>query len=255
MSAVATKIEDKVKEAPLTVPLKIDKSESWKLFDTIAERYDLLNYICSAGILSLWRQKLVDYFPKGSDLKVLDCATGTGEVMFSIMDDHHFDIQEIHGLDLSKNMMKKGLEASEDKSYAKKVCFHHASATQIPFNDNHFDCVSMAFGIRNVDDYQNCLKELYRVVKPQGRVLIMEFSLPKNNVIKSIYLFYFRHILPFIAGVLSKNKSAYRYLNKTVEAFPYGDAFVNHMKDAGFSTVWKSLTFGIASLYIGTKNE
>lgn len=233
---------------------QFNKGQSWQMFDTIASSYDRLNYILSAGMLTFWRKTLVSEVPKHTHLNCLDCATGTGEVMFSIMDQRHFDIHSMKGLDLSKNMMAVGQDLVKKKSYAKNVSFHYASATKIPFEDNSFDCVSMVFGIRNVDDYKQCLSELYRVVKPNGKVLIMEFSLPNNMFLKTLYLFYFRHILPFIAGFFSGNFKAYKYLNQTVEDFPYGQDFINEMNKAGFSSSFSTLTFGIASLYTGLKN-
>jgi len=230
-----------------------EKASSWEIFDKIYQRYDKINTILSAGILRFWRKKLVSLFPVSQDMKALDCATGTGEVMFSVMNRYHQSIVRYIGLDLSKNMMAIGDKRREDYEYSQKIEFVHGSGTQIPYEDQTFDCVTMAFGIRNIVNFQECLSELYRVLKSSGSVMIMEFSLPKNSIIKGVYLLYFRWILPFIGGLLSGDRDAYSYLNKTVESFPYGDAFKKELEHVGFSVSMTTLSFGIATLYIGKK--
>tara|TARA_Y100001970_G_C14198205_1_gene839432 strand:- start:61 stop:786 length:726 start_codon:yes stop_codon:yes gene_type:complete len=230
-----------------------DKALSWEIFDKIYHRYDIINTILSAGILKSWRKKLVKSVPVTKNMRALDCATGTGEVMVSIMNTHHKSIESYTGIDLSKNMMAIGKKRLKTYSYSNKVTFLHASATEIPFQDNYFHCVSMAFGIRNIVEYQACLRDIYRVLDDNGTVMIMEFSLPSIPLIRWLYLGYFRCILPIIGGVLSGDKKAYSYLNKTVESFPYGEAFKKELEAVGFKVSMKSLTFGIATLYIGKK--
>jgi len=232
---------------------KYEKKVSWTLFDGISERYNILNDVLSLGILSYWRKILVDLIPTKNDISILDCATGTGEVMFSIMKKKHSKVDSITGLDLSKNMMAIGEKKKQKFDFANKMTFQHASATNIPYNDASFDCVTMAFGIRNVDDYRQCLSEIHRVLKKDGKCLVMEFSLPKNKLFKSIYLFYFRYILPYVAGAISGDIAAYKYLNETVESFPYGKTFAQIMNDQGFQTTFKPLTFGIVTIYTGQK--
>jgi demethylmenaquinone methyltransferase / 2-methoxy-6-polyprenyl-1,4-benzoquinol methylase len=233
--------------------LHIKKEESWKMFNSIASTYNCLNSVLSVGILRSWRLKLVNSVPKGDNLNILDCATGTGEVMFSIMKKRSLDIQKITGIDLAQKMMDEGINLKKGFSYANKIHFRCESATEIPFDAHSFDCVSMAFGIRNVDNHVKCLEEISRVLKPGGVALIMEFSLPKNRVIKQLYLLYFRYILPFIGGLVSGDYNAYKYLNKTVETFPYGSQFKQLMETVELDTKFKTLTLGIATLYIGTK--
>ena len=230
-----------------------DKALSWEIFDKIYQRYDTINTILSAGILRSWRKILVTEFPLTDKLVALDCATGTGEVMVSVMNSHHTSIASYTGIDLSKNMMDLGAKRLKDKVYASKITFKHASATEIPYESKSFNCVSMAFGIRNIVDYQACLREIYRVLTKDGTVLIMEFSLPNNMLIRWLYLMYFRFVLPLIGGLLSGDKKAYSYLNKTVESFPYGKAFKKELETVGFNVTMKPLTFGIATLYIGKK--
>ena len=233
--------------------LEVKKNKSWQLFDKIYKRYDLINDILSVGIITYWRRILVKVIPEKNNLKLLDCATGTGQVIFSVMKQHHNAVDQYVGIDLSKNMMTIAKEKKEKLLYKHKIDFNIADAQQIPFEDNSFDCITMAFGIRNVTDYKVCLKELYRVLKPGGKALIMEFSLPKNKVIKAIYLLYFRKVLPFVGGFLSGDLSAYRYLNTTVESFPYGSRFKDSMTQMGFKASYRPLTFGIATLYQGFK--
>ncbi|MDC0036641.1 bifunctional demethylmenaquinone methyltransferase/2-methoxy-6-polyprenyl-1,4-benzoquinol methylase UbiE [bacterium] len=232
--------------------LPYEKEESWKMFDGIAQSYDLLNTVLSMGIVQYWRKILVRYVPSKDKMTILDCATGTGEVMASIMKKRATHIEAMVGIDLSKEMMSQGKKSKWYTQHS-NIAFKHASALDIPFNAKNFDVVSMAFGIRNVGDYKHCLKEIFRVIKPGGRALIMEFSLPSFFLLRWLYLGYFRWILPFIGGVFSGNATAYKYLNKTVETFPYGDAFLSEMKKAGFHSFSHKLTCGIATLYVGDK--
>ncbi len=236
-----------------TIVKDYKKSLSWEIFDKIYQRYDVINSILSLGILRLWRNKLVRLFPLKDNMVALDCATGTGEVMISIMNRYHNKIKSYKGVDLSKNMMVVGKARIQKFPYANKVSFTHASATDIPLDEATIDCVTMAFGIRNIVDYQDCLRDIYRVLVPGGTVMIMEFSLPKNIIIRWFYLLYFRRLLPLIGGLISGDKNAYTYLNKTVETFPYGNAFKKEMEQIGFNVSMTSLTFGIATLYIGRK--
>ena len=200
-------------------------------------------------------QHVFDFCMSMENLSLLDCATGTGEVMFSIMKKRANDIKQIIGLDLAQEMMNKGSKVCEKLQYESQMSFVHASATNIPYEDNSFDCVSMAFGIRNVDDPQKCLHEIARVLKPNGITLIMECSLPPNRIIRWIYLIYFRHILPLIGGLISGDYKAYKYLNKTVETFPSGNNFIALMNNAGLESNFETLTFGITTLYIGKKTN
>tara|TARA_B100000131_G_scaffold179812_1_gene173491 strand:+ start:4581 stop:5306 length:726 start_codon:yes stop_codon:yes gene_type:complete len=230
-----------------------EKALSWEIFDKIYHRYDIINTILSAGILRSWRKKLVTAFPLTPNMVALDCATGTGEVIVSVMKNHHHSIQAYTGIDLSKNMMAIGQKRFKKMSYNNKVKFVHASATKIPYQDKTFNCVTMAFGIRNIVEYQTCLQDIYRVLADQGTVMIMEFSLPSVAPLRWLYLAYFRFVLPMIGGLLSGDKKAYSYLNKTVESFPYGEAFKKELEKVGFKVTMKPLTFGIATLYIGKK--
>lgn len=230
------------------------KKESYKIFNEIAGTYDLLNHTLSLGIDIYWRNKLLKHLPKKESINALDLATGTGDVPLTLIKDER--IKKITGLDLSKGMVDIGIEKVKKKGLDKKINLMIGDAVNIPAADNSFDLTTISFGIRNFSDPQKSLHDIHRVLKKDGRVMIMEFAIPANPIVKAVYFFYFRHFLPVIGNLVSKHKDAYTYLNKTVEEFPYGDEFLKLMQNAGFKNLRKqSLTFGIAMLYIGDKNE
>jgi len=227
-------------------------NESWKMFDRIAHRYDLLNRLLSCGQDVVWRKKIAKHLPEKIE-NHLDLATGTGDQIFHLWKVHG-NIQHATGIDLSEGMLEHGRPKIAKRGLNDKVSLQKGDAANIPFEDGRFDSTTISFGIRNVVDVRKSLGEMLRVLKPAGRSIILEFSLPKNPVIKKLYLIYFRKILPFIGGKISGDSYAYNYLNKTVETFPYGDEFCQLMRDAGFQDVKaKQLTFGIATIYQGDK--
>lgn len=229
------------------------KSDSWLLFDAIAPTYDKINRVLSLGIDAHWRKKIGLYLPRQKNMQLLDCATGTGDQIFALMRQSP-NIKRAVGIDLSENMLKLGREKLKKSPYEKKVVLRHASALKIPYPAESFECATMSFGIRNVSDTVACLKEIHRVLKKKGTLLLLEFSLPKNKVMKKAHLFYLRKVLPRLGGMLSKNRPAYTYLNQTIEAYPYGDAFCSLLKEAGFQNIechpW---SLGIVSLYSARK--
>ncbi len=232
------------------------KKESYKIFNDIAPTYDLLNHLLSFGIDIRWRKKLIKHLPKTEahreGLNVLDLATGTGDL--AIVLGKQDQVKKVTGLDLSSGMIEFGIKKVITKQLDKKVFLMIGDAVNIPTADNIFDLVTISFGIRNFSDAQKSLHDIYRVTRPKGRLMIMEFSIPKNPFFKSIYFFYFRKLLPFMGNLISGHKDAYTYLNKTVEDFPYGDAFLAMMGNARFKNLKQiPLTFGIATLYIGDK--
>lgn len=237
-------------ESPIQSPAK---KASWAMFDQIAQTYDLTNRVLSAGQDILWRRSLARYLPKKSGLQLLDLATGTGDQILHMLD-AGAEFTNAIGLDMSKDMLKYGQQKIQKRGLEDKIQFVHGDACNIPFKDSTFDCVTMSFGIRNVPDVKKCLSEMSRVLKPGGKSLILEFALPKSALLKSAYLVYFRQVLPRIGGIISGNAAAYRYLNSSVEEFPYGQDFADLMKNAGFPTVKiHQKTFGIANLYEGRK--
>ena len=228
------------------------REEVWKMFDEISPTYDLINHLLSFGADIHWRKKLIDYLPQGEDLRLLDLATGTGDQLITIVKKKK--VKTALGIDLSQEMIRYGQKKIIDKSYAHQITLMEGDATDISLKNESIDCITMSFGIRNVTDTQKCLEECSRVLTPCGKLLILEFSLPKMWIIKTLHLFYLRHILPYIAGLISRKREAYRYLNETIETFPYGEEFCKCIKKAGFYNVKAyPLTFGVVTLYVGEK--
>ena len=241
-----------MKELSTKLPKEPKRENVYRMFDRIANRYDLLNRLLSFRQDVAWRKKVVSLLPKKENLSVLDLATGTGDLILSMTESSYFSSGV--GLDMSGEMLKYAVIKSQEKKSFENISFVRGDAVHIPFENNSFDTVSIAFGIRNVVDVQKSLQEMHRILTQNGKALILEFSLPKNRLVKAGYLFYFRHILPFIGGIISGDSYAYKYLNQTVESFPYGKEFCTLMEKAGFTTVSEHrLTFGIATIYEGVK--
>jgi len=231
------------------------KAESWKMFNRIAGTYDLLNHLLSLGIDQRWRTRLAGQLPAGNDLALLDLATGTGDQLISILQGNQGDrIQRAVGLDPAGEMLAHGRDKLRAAKLEARAALQLGDAQSLPFPDASFDAVTISFGIRNVPDAPLALREMARVLKPGGRLLVLEFSLPANAAARAFYLAYFRHVLPTIGGLISGQGAAYRYLNETVEAFPYGTAFCEWLRAAGFArTEMHPLTWGIATLYVADK--
>lgn len=225
----------------------------WKMFDQISPRYDLINHLFSFGADLYWRRKLIRHLPRGKGLRLLDLATGTGDQLLTIIKKAK-QVETALGLDLSPEMIRMGQKKFIDKPYAHQVTLMEGDATAISLKDAAVDCVTMSFGIRNVIDVERCLEECFRVLTPCGRLMILEFSLPKNRLIRFFHTAYLRYILPYGAGWMTRNVQAYKYLNKTIETFPYGKDFCDKIKQAGFYRVKAyPMTFGVATLYVGEK--
>lgn len=214
-----------------------------EMFTDIAPTYDKLNHILSMGIDRGWRRKMMRSLPPGDSLRVLDVATGTGDVAFELI--RQKSVAHVVGVDVSHGM----IELAKKKSRDSGVEFALGDAQQLEFPDASFDAVTISFGIRNVEDPDKAFAEFSRVLKPGGRLLILEFSIPKNRLVRLGYLFYLRNILPRVGSFLSGNKEAYRYLNKTIETFDYGKKLADRIDRHGFKTTYRPLTFGIATLY------
>ena len=231
------------------------RRDVWKMFDRIAHRYDLLNRLLSFGQDVVWRNKLAKHLKNKPDQQILDLATGTADVLLSIYKKSNL-INKGIGIDLAEKMLDIGTQKIARHNLENKLTLEIGDASEIPYPDNSFDVVSIAFGIRNLTDTEKRLREMYRVLGSGGRALILEFSLPENRFFRSLYLFYFRKILPVFGSIISGDSYAYRYLNQTVETFPFGEDFLKLMKSAGFSDVKATpLTFGIATIYQGDKLE
>jgi demethylmenaquinone methyltransferase/2-methoxy-6-polyprenyl-1,4-benzoquinol methylase len=228
------------------------KKESYKIFDEIAGTYDFLNHFLSLGIDIYWRNKFLANLPDTASINALDLATGTGDVPLTLINDTR--IKKITGIDMSEGMINLGIKKVLKKKLENQIILLKGDGVHIPCADSVFDLTTISFGIRNFSDPVISLQNIHRVLKPNGRLMIMEFSIPSNFIIRKLYFFYFRNILPFIGNLFSNHKDAYTYLNQTVENFPYGNDFLVLMKNAGFTNLqFTPLTFGIATLYIGDK--
>ncbi len=234
--------------------LTVRKRDSYQIFNDIAPTYDFLNHVLSLGIDRYWRKKLASRVPLGQ-IQVLDLATGTGDLALTVA--HWRPEATITALDLSQGMIDIGKRKVEQKNLTHRVKMAIGDGVNLSIPDRSVDIISIGFGIRNFSGPYDSLKQCARALRPGGKILILEFSWPPNRLVRSIYNFYFRYLLPWIGNRLSRHKDAYTYLNQTVENFPFGEAFLQLMRDAGFQTVSATpLTFGIATLYQGTaKNE
>jgi demethylmenaquinone methyltransferase/2-methoxy-6-polyprenyl-1,4-benzoquinol methylase len=219
------------------------------LFDRIAPSYDRINSILSFGYDKKWRQSLAKELQNYPAPHILDIATGTADIIIAMA---RINAQaRLWGIDLSTAMIALAKEKISRFNLDQRVKLSMADACSLPFTNNFFDIITCAFGVRNIVLLPQALAEIKRVLKPEGYVYILEFSMPSNYLFKNIYLLYFRFILPRLGALLSKDQEAYRYLNKTVEAFYSPHDFATILDKAGFSVKKiSSLTFGIATLYM-----
>ena len=227
-----------------------EKQHIGQLFDRIAPTYDALNHGLSLSIDKRWRRRVVRMLPKAD--RVLDVAVGTADLTIEML--KQAKAEQVVGIDLSKEMMAIGEQKVERMGYEKQVEFVFGNAQQMPFEEASFDGVTCAYGCRNFSDLEAGLREMYRVLKPGGQVTILEFSYPQNRLVRAVYDLYFSHILPWIGRLVSKDKTAYTYLNKSVKSFVWGEAFAQRLRDVGFvEQTFVPLTFGITTVYTAKK--
>lgn len=232
--------------------VKDKKTQVAEMFNHIAPRYDFLNRILSGGIDIAWRKKALALLSKDKPMRILDVATGTADL--AIMAAQQLKPDQIIGIDISPKMLEAGREKIEKKSLRQMIVLQEGDSEAINFPDHSFDAVTVAFGVRNFEHLEKGLEEIRRVLKPGGRLVILEFSKPSFPVWKQLYNGYMKYIAPVLAGWLSRNRKAYVYLNNSIQSFPEGNAFLDVMKKTGFKeTTCKKLTFGISSLYTGEK--
>ena len=230
---------------------KSKKEQVSEMFDDISPRYDFLNHTLSMGIDKSWRRKLRKIIAPAHPAVILDIATGTGDLAIELA---KLKPQKITGIDISEGMMKIGREKIKDIGLANLISLESGDAENLKYNDGSFDAVTAAFGVRNFENVEKGLNEIYRVLKPGGIVAILEFSHPQKFPFKQLYLFYFNFVLPMAGRLVSKNNAAYTYLPQSVSSFPSGKEFTDKMGAAGFkNTTWKELTFGICTVYTGKK--
>ena len=227
-----------------------DKKEFVKyIFNDISETYDFLNHFLSCGVDIIWRNKFIKSLNFSNHDKVLDVATGTGDVAFAIRKKYK---TEIIGLDLSVNMLEKAKQKSK-KYKIDDISFIEGDAENLPFDDNTFDKLVISYGLRNLGNCERGLSEFYRVLKPNGKIGILEFLHPKSTIIARIFKFYFNKILPRVASLFSNSK-AYRYLPESVENFLSADELKSALNKVGFNDVSsKNMSFGVTSIVNATK--
>lgn len=226
------------------------KSQVEDMFDNIAPKYDLLNHVLSMKIDVLWRNKLVKWMKNDNPQEVLDVATGTGDLAITI---EKGTGSKVVGLDLSQQMLNVGVIKIKKLKLDGKISMQKGDAENLPFEDNRFDAVSVAFGVRNFENLPKGLAELRRVVKDNKSVYILEFS-KVEGFMGPLYMFYFKNILPAIGKLISKDNRAYTYLPDSVNAFPFGEKMKQILLDTGFKKVeYKKLSLGIATIYKATK--
>jgi demethylmenaquinone methyltransferase/2-methoxy-6-polyprenyl-1,4-benzoquinol methylase len=223
------------------------KQKVKNIFDSIAFRYDFLNHLLSFGVDHYWRRKALKLSKVGNDSILLDVACGTGDVAIEA---YKQGVRNIVGADFSHNML--GLFKKKSEWIDGKVI--QTTAEQMPFRDNTFTNITVAFGVRNFYDIKEGFKSFHRILKKNGNATVIEFQLPENKIFKALYKFYFKRILPFIGGIVSKNKGAYKYLPDSVEEFDEKISLIDLLKEVGFKTVKKyQLTFGIVQVVIAEK--
>lgn len=236
---------------PYTGESENKKAQVAKMFDNISRSYDFLNHFLSLGFDFYWRKRAIALLKDLKPKKILDVATGTADFAIEALS---LDPEEVVGVDISEGMLEHGRQKLEKKGLDKKIILFKGDSEKLPFEDNIFDAVIVAFGVRNFEDLDKGLADMLRVLKKGGAVIILEFSKPESIPFKQIYNFYFNLILPNIGRLISKDDSAYRYLPESVQAFPDGNTFLKLLNKTGF-TQTKSipLTFGVCSIYQGKK--
>ena len=236
---------------PYTDSEKGKKEQVAEMFDHIASKYDFLNHFLSFGIDKLWRRRAIRLIKPFNPVQILDVATGTGDLAIAAL---KTGAHKITGIDISEEMLAFGRLKLERLGLNNQIILQKGDSEQLEFADASFDAVTVAFGVRNFEHLERGLSEIFRVLKPGGAFCVLEFSKPRLFPFKQLYNFYSSLILPFFGNLISKDKSAYRYLPESVEEFPDGENFISFMSKAGFQgTKEYRQTFGVATIYLGVK--
>jgi len=228
------------------------KDQVAEMFDNISKNYDFLNHFLSMGIDNIWRKKAIDQLKSTKPNIVLDVATGTGDLAITTL--KRLSPKNIIGIDISEGMLDVGRKKMVKKKLNDRIKLQYGDSEDIPFEENNFDAVTVAYGVRNFENLSKGLSEMCRVLKPGGKAVILEFSQPKKFPVKQAFNLYFKNILPLIGKTVSKDSRAYTYLPESVDAFPDGKDFLKIFNDAGFkNTKQIILSGGISSIYVGEK--
>ncbi len=228
------------------------KDQVATMFNNISGTYDFLNHFMSLGIDILWRKKAIRELKAQQPASILDVATGTGDFAFEAI--KILKPEKITGVDISAGMLEVAKRKIADRKLGHIFSVRLGDSEMLPFEDDQFDAITVAYGVRNYENLEKGLADMRRVLKPGGKIVILEFSKPQTFPVKQLYNFYFKHITPFFGRVFSKDARAYQYLPESVAAFPDGRSFTQLMERVGFNeTKHISLTFGISSIYTGIK--
>ena len=225
-----------------------------RMFDSIAGTYDQLNHTLSFGIDRMWRKKGIAYLRPFAPKSILDIATGTGDLAISMQ--RKLNADRIIGADISEGMMDVGRQKVAEAGLSEHISFEYQDCTALTYAEDSFDAVTAAFGVRNFEDIEQGIREMYRVLRPDGHVMILELSTPEHFPMKQLYSIYSKWVIPTIGRLFSKEQSAYSYLPASIKVVPQGKVMTDLLSRIGFSEVQaRTLTFGICSLYTGTKNK
>ena len=229
------------------------KDQVAEMFNRIAFRYDFLNHFLSLGIDKIWRKRAIAAIPRQRPLLVLDVATGTGDLALDALEKEGI---QIIGVDISPGMLKIADQKIKIRGVKKLFRVEIGDSEELKFESDHFDVVMVAFGVRNFENLEKGLKEILRVLKPGGKIIVLEFSKPTAAPFKQVYNFYFEHILPAFGKKISKDAKAYEYLQKSVLNFPDGTGFTSILDSLGYrNTNFRPLSLGICTLYTANKIE
>ncbi len=230
---------------------KSKKEEVEQMFDNISVKYDFLNHFLSLGIDRIWRKKAVKELREVNPKKILDIATGTGDFAIANM---KLKPEEIVGIDISNGMLEVGRKKMRKKKIDHIISMKQADSENLPFDDDHFDGLTVGFGVRNFENLEKGLSEMLRVLRPGGKAVILEFSKPKKFPVKQSFTFYSKYVIPVLGKSISKDEKAYAYLPESVEAFPEGKEFEAILTKLNYKNVKSSLVSGgIATIYTGIK--
>ncbi len=236
---------------PYSEDKKSKKEQVASMFDNISQSYDLLNHTLSFGIDILWRRKAIRMLKPFSPKTILDVATGTGDFAIEAL---RLKPSKIVGIDISDGMLEVGRKKIDKRGLTEIIELQQGDAENLTFEDNIFDVLTVAFGVRNFENLEKGLSEMYRVTRNGGHLMIIEFSKPTKFPVKQLYNFYFNSILPKIGKIVSKDNAAYQYLPESVAAFPSGQSFLEILSNVGYKDIkCIPLTFGISSIYWARK--
>lgn len=222
------------------------------MFDSIAPAYDFMNRMMTLGIDRLWRAKAVRMLKEARTAAILDVATGTGDLAMMLMDKLNPD--SLTGIDLSPNMISRAITKARNAGFEHRTTFQVADCLALPFDTSSFDCVTVAYGVRNFEHLDQGYREMLRVLRPGGTLCVIELSTPTSPLVLPFYKFYTRHIIPLVGKIVSHDVRAYSYLPESIAAVPQGDRMLSLMREAGFSECsFTPLTFGVCTIYLARK--